>query len=1179
MIQNSKYKATALVMVLSALFVLSIMAVSFSRFSAMENQSVANFSDSLNGSFVAQAGIDYAISQLRLDFHRDISLVNKLWFYRLAGGPAEMVPIHEIYANPLAFPSYQLVIPKEEESDPVKGRKVSGRVNQDPKQVFTLKIFDTTSQINLNSQLDVTNPLNDYSVSIMGKLLDTLSEQIARQEPYKSERGDSYGPLKLVGKEIIKKRNAMKGFRSKMDVMGYYSREDGMVQITREDLKYVWDYFTVYPAFEDLNNFSIYKTIRPDTFQNETYKIDYRSPVNINTASQTVLTVLMANLEEGLGLGESSQRVKIAFTEASHLAALIASVRQSQVFQTWDQVHQFFDYQKKAGGAFYQNPYADIKIAILKANFDPNVSLKRGNPDLPLYKSITKTELSHYTTEFCFYPYGTFEITSLGQILNDIGNPVLSVQKYAVTKIFNIVGYKTQYDFEGGVSSLFYGDLTNGAFRPNIEKRKGTFVDGQEGMHAFSYGNNIQREFITDQDLFAYCSQSFGYMMPMAYSLPTGAADLDNQSNQRFSLDFNATYKGKQGAAFVNPSGDDEFTKEVQTPQQYPAPAFPNHAGSSLPEHGSLLPDGVCLKSSNNASNAQNLYYEGAPAENGIFPPLENILFVNSGSVNEGTLIFWFKLNRSWLSTEWRTVFFSSHHDTNVDGLLHGVQREIQMKVTGPDGSLTEDADFPFLRKLEIQVKNKYFCYDYTGPKNPGIHKMPYEYVSFERTIILNPTLSGYRYGIHSNEWYHLAFRWRNGTAMEGFGSNHNGMAICGNFYFIQESIDTQTNLPKREEIAAAKNNSVVYKLYDMDLPIVSDKEQYSESLTGTEFAALEENLKEENRFYLGSARRTPSPEMTLDDFHIFKALPEGKGIDSISYLPSRFPSMQATNVSNSGTTKYCYGVFQGQFKEQGPLDDGEVSCLLWSTRSWGTKLKPMTQEPPKYDGFSFVVWEKIWNMMMENSGMVDELKTLLGDLSISPTISISVYPVSIAFTNSNASTQAFFAKLRNSLSKEAQAIIDQIVVDESQKHTYQKSITLDVPRASRSRKIEKYVSPDDFEPKESTNGSYSFSRTAKVTSILSDWFYEMRTKGYFPSTAKLDDYEKPPEESSIPMTQEGKPYGVKNFCYQIFFPSESQSTPLYKSPIIDSVILVYQSSNKKITYYELYDGSFLPSN
>ncbi len=1185
--KTRKYRAAALVMVLSVLFVLSIMGVSFFNLTILENQSVMNYSDSMNGSLIAQAGIDYAIAQLRLDFHRDISLVNKLWFYRLAGGPAEMVPLQEIYANPIAFPSYQLAIPKAEESDPVKGRKVSGRVNNDPRQVFTLKIFDTTSQINLNSQMDPGNPQNDYSVSVMGKLLDTLSQQIAMQEPYKSERGDSYGPLKLLGKEIIEKRNNMRGFRSKLDLIGTYSRKDGgMATITREDMKYIWDYITVYPLIEDLQAYSVYKTIRPDTFQNESYQIDYRSPVNINTASPTVLTALMANLEEGVGMDGSGQRVKITFTEASHLAALIAATRQSQMIQNWDQVHQFFDNQKKAGGAFYQSPLADIKIAILKANFDPHVSLKRGNPDMPLYKSINKTELSHYTTEFCFYPYGIFEITSLGQILEERGFPFFATQKYAVVKIFNIVGYKNQYDFEGGLSSVFYGGLQeNGSVKPDIEKRKGIFVEGQQGLNAFTYGNNLQRQFTSDSDLLQAASKSFGFIMPMAYSISTGSTSLDDPANQRFALDFNSTYKGKQGVASVDPMGDEEFTRESMVPAQYPLPAFPNHNGTSLPAHGSLLPDGTCFKASNNAENSQMLYYKATAEENGIFPPLENLLLVNTGAVNEGTLMFWFKLNRNWLSTQWRTVFFSTQHDMNVDGLLHGVQREIQMKVTGPQGGMTEDADFPFLRKLEIQVKNKYFCYDYTGPKNPGIHKMPYEYVTFCRTISLDPQKTGYRYGVHSNEWYHFAMRWRNGTSMEEFGTNHSGMALCGNFYFIQETTDPLSGQLKKEEIVAAKNGSVVYKLYDTDLPILPEKEQISESLQGIEFAALDESLKEENRFYLGSARRTLSPEMTIDDFRIFKAVPNGAGIDNISYLPSRFPSKPATNVSGTETAKYCYGVFQGQFKEQGPLDDGEVSCLLWSTRSWGLKLKPMAQEPPKYDGYSFVVWEKVWNMMMENSGMIDELKNLLSHLSLSPTITVSVYASVLQIedtsvsVNANANINAALAKFRKAVSEFAQAIIDQMAASESEKNSYQKSISLAIPQGNRVRTIYKYVSPDEFDPKESQKGTYRFSQTAKVTTILNSWFEQMKSLGNLPGTASLNDYEKPPEESSIPMTQEGKPYGVKNFCYQIYFPSESQSTPLYRSPLIDSVILVYQSSKKKAAYYELYDGSMLPGS
>jgi len=135
---------------------------------------------------------------------------------------------------------------------------------------------------------------------------------------------------------------------------------------------------------------------------------------------------------------------------------------------------------------------------------------------------------------------------------------------------------------------------------------------------------------------------------------------------------------------------------------------------------------------------------------------------------------------------------------------------------------------------------------------------------------------------------------------------------------------------------------------------------------------------------------------------------------------------------------------------------------------------------------------------------------------------------------------------------------------------------------------IKKFVIPDEFFPKEGMMGTgteeycgpgYTFSSTGNVTTILTAWFNLMKTSGYLPASASLEDYKRPPEESIMPMTAQGLPYGVKQTHYQIYFPAGTDSIPIFKSPIVDSIVLIYRSQNKKITYYELYDGSMLPLN
>lgn len=59
---------------------------------------------------------------------------------------------------------------------------------------------------------------------------------------------------------------------------------------------------------------------------------------------------------------------------------------------------------------------------VLKANFNPNLTLNELNPDRNLFTLVDKTDLLVNSTEFCFVPMGVFEIESLGMILEPQGD-------------------------------------------------------------------------------------------------------------------------------------------------------------------------------------------------------------------------------------------------------------------------------------------------------------------------------------------------------------------------------------------------------------------------------------------------------------------------------------------------------------------------------------------------------------------------------------------------------------------------------------------------------------------------------------------------------------------------------------------------------------------------------------
>ena len=417
------------------------------------------------------------------------------------------------------------------------------------------------SQINLNGQIDATDPSNSSHTSYMGTVLNNLSKAIAMREPYKSEVGDNLGPLKGLGNNIITKRNNMdhgKGFLSKFDILGTY---DG-TEITREDLKYVWDYITVYPTVDEMKENSLYKTMRSKNpksldLAEEKYEKDYRCPVNINTASWPVLVALFVGLEIKLDI---STTVRIDIDEAKILANRICIYRKNNMFTTWDKFYEFLNNER---ASIFESNH-DYKVDIIKANFDPNVTLRWFNPDAPVYQRINKTDLIYYTTEFCFFPTGQFEITSLGQIIDFEGVQVGSSIQYSMVRAFDILYYTSQREFEGGSSDLVYP--TSGV--PDLAKKNAAYVydtttPKYEGYNAFSYANNLQKAYtkaglVGNTSQYGDASEYFGYLLPLGYNLKVGEPFGTTDGPYLFRADFNGTYSANLNTSGAGPNEDQD---------------------------------------------------------------------------------------------------------------------------------------------------------------------------------------------------------------------------------------------------------------------------------------------------------------------------------------------------------------------------------------------------------------------------------------------------------------------------------------------------------------------------------------------------------------------------------------------------------------------------------------------
>ncbi len=113
--------------------------------------------------------------------------------------------------------------------------------------------------------------------------------------------------------------------------------------------------------------------------------------------------------------------------------------------------------------AAHQNRFAGQALAdVLKANFNPNLTLNESNPDANLHLLVDKTDLLANSTEFCFTPMGLFEIESEGVVVETPGHAdflrypdgraVARKKVSSAVKIYEVHRETSQAEFSKGSS-------------------------------------------------------------------------------------------------------------------------------------------------------------------------------------------------------------------------------------------------------------------------------------------------------------------------------------------------------------------------------------------------------------------------------------------------------------------------------------------------------------------------------------------------------------------------------------------------------------------------------------------------------------------------------------------------------------------------------------------------------
>lgn len=357
----------------------------------------------------------------------------------------------------------------------------SGELTQtypDGKDIYTLKIKDCHSQIYLNGNDDGTRCL----LNNLGVILRISSDV----------------PNGALGNYIFEKR-------LKIPAGKFTVREELATILPEPAYEKLKPYVTIYGQpdnkvikppqhrLQEGTEIFSWRQITPDDLIREE-----RHPININTASKPVLMAALANLKgiylhQGLNDEEieKSGNVKEVFSNEldkplgrieppglsigklktvdlkipenirliESIAERIIEERSRYPFLEWQTFNDFCDnlVQEEFFGDISTPEGYELSRAradLIKANANPNTLLNKFNPDRVVYRSLDKSDLVTYTTEFCFTPRGYFEIESRGMVFRpSISGGMLLEADYltrGVVKVYEIYNETTQSDFSRG---------------------------------------------------------------------------------------------------------------------------------------------------------------------------------------------------------------------------------------------------------------------------------------------------------------------------------------------------------------------------------------------------------------------------------------------------------------------------------------------------------------------------------------------------------------------------------------------------------------------------------------------------------------------------------------------------------------------------------------------------------
>lgn len=459
MVRTDERSGFTILYALGVLALLSTFALVFARVMGMEREASNRFVDGVRARLAARAGVERAVAELRrLAFLRHYSDPwGDRWGYQ-AVRPAGLLPSREVDLLSTTQPSFV----ETDAARPMFGSPmaVSGKLGDTygtgDLVVYKLRVIDCAAQLNLN---------HPDPASIQ-RMLSALLQSPAGL-------GMAQGQADATAQTLIAGRPPG-GFSSKTEV-GSRLVAGGM---TEPDWKKIADDLTVHGWVDG-------SVIRPWNLNGVAVSALEplpRPPINLNTASEPVLTALFAGVVARNKYGTFT----IDMASARAIAQAIVQKRGGPQgggtmtpftpFHSWPEFEQWVDEQLPSGalpavaslnaasapaGGFVEQlmgwrvPYRDLIKAITNpntTNFKFGILPNHGGYRQQVGRLVDKSDINSLSTEGCFDSMGLYEITSLGLVLHpDELQGMLegaAVTHQIVVQVYRPLRLTTQDDFE-----------------------------------------------------------------------------------------------------------------------------------------------------------------------------------------------------------------------------------------------------------------------------------------------------------------------------------------------------------------------------------------------------------------------------------------------------------------------------------------------------------------------------------------------------------------------------------------------------------------------------------------------------------------------------------------------------------------------------------------------------------